>query len=208
MPPASRSRRSSGRGDARWHGSELIDSFSYLSVLLSVIIGLAITQVLQGLRALMLARESARLYAPSLIWAGVVLLIAIQMWWSSFGLRDQQDWTFGLYGLILLQTALFYLAAGLVLPDLSPERIDLEADYYRNRRWFFGLLGAAAVVSILKDVALEGSLPEPANLAFHVLLIGSCVAAILTGSRRYHALLAPASLILFAGYIALLFARL
>jgi hypothetical protein len=185
-----------------------MDSFSYLSVLLSVIIGLAMTQVLQGLRALMLARESARLYAPSLIWAALVLLIAIQMWWSSFGLRDQEDWTFGLYGLILLQTVLFYLAAGLVLPDLSPERIDLKADYYRNRRWFFGLLAGAAVASVLKDVALEGELPEGANLAFHALLIGSCALAMWTDNRRYHALLAPVSLTVFVGYIVLLFARL
>jgi hypothetical protein len=185
-----------------------MDSFSYLSVLLSVIIGLAVTQVLQGMRALMLARESARLYAPSLIWAALVLLIAVQMWWSSFGLREHQDWTFGLYGLILLQTALFYLAAGLVLPDLSPERIDLEADYYRNRRWFFGLLAAAAVVSILKDVALEGELPEPFNLAFHMVLIGSCLAAMLSANRSYHMLLAPLSLALFVGYILLLFAKL
>jgi hypothetical protein len=44
-----------------------MDSFSYLSVLLSIIIGLAVTQVLQGLRVLMLSRETARLYTPSLI---------------------------------------------------------------------------------------------------------------------------------------------
>jgi hypothetical protein len=185
-----------------------MDSFSYLSVLLSIIIGLAVTQVLQGLRVLMLSRETARLYAPSLIWTALVLLIATQMWWSSFGLREQDDWTFALYGLVLLQVALFYLASGLVLPDLRPDDIDLEADYFRNRRWFFGLLAGAAIVSILKDVALEGELPEPANLAFHLFLIGSCAVAIATSNRRYHALLAPVSLVLFAGYIALLFARL
>jgi hypothetical protein len=101
-----------------------LDSFSYLSVLLSIIIGLAVTQILQGMRVLMLSRETARLYTPSLIWAAVLLLIATQMWWSSFGLRDHIDWSFGLYGLILLQMGLFYLASGLVLPDLSPEKID------------------------------------------------------------------------------------
>lgn len=56
----------------------LLDSFSYISVLLSIVIGLAITQVLQGLRVLMLTRETARLYAPSLIWTALVLLIAMQ----------------------------------------------------------------------------------------------------------------------------------
>jgi len=185
-----------------------LDSFNYLSVLLSIVIGLAITQVLQGLRVLMLSRETARLYAPSLIWTALVLLIATQMWWSSFGLRDHEEWTFALYGLILLQVALFYLASGLVLPDLRPDNIDLEADYFRNRRWFFGLLAVAAVVSLLKDVALEGTLPDTPNLVFHMLLTGSCIGAIVSSNRSYHAILAPASLFLFVGYIALLFARL
>lgn len=185
-----------------------MDDFSYLSVLLSIIIGLAVTQVLQGLRVLMLSRERARLYAPSLIWALVLLLVATQMWWSAFGLRDHRDWSFGLYALILLQMGLIYLASGLVLPDLTPESIDLEADYYRNRGWFFGLFAAAAVTSILKDVALDGRLPGPLNLAFHLILIAACVGGMATGNRRYHAWLAPIFLALFVGYIALLFARL
>ena len=185
-----------------------MDSFEYLSVLLSIIIGLAVTQIFQGMRVLMLSRQTARLYAPSLIWAAVLLLIATQMWWSSFGLRDHTDWSFGLYGLILLQMALFYLASGLVLPDLTPDKINLEADYFRNRGWFFGLLGGAAVVSVFKDVALEGELPETPNLVFHFILITSCGAAILSENKRYHAILAPASLLVFIAYIALLFARL
>ena len=185
-----------------------MDSFSYLSVLLSIVIGLAITQVLQGLRALMLSRGSAKLYWPSLIWAALMLLIATQMWWSSFGLRDHGDWTFGLYGLILLQVSLFYLASGLVLPDLTPEKIDLESDYFRNRRWFFALLVATVFVSLGKDVALEGRLPELPNLAFHVVLLATCIVAIVSDNRRYHALLAPASLAVFCAYIALLFAKL
>ena len=124
-----------------------MDSFGYLSVLLSIIIGLAITHFLQGLRVIMLSRESARLYAPSLIWALLILLIATQMWWSAFDLREYRDWSFALYGLILLQVALFYLASGLVLPDLRPENIDLEVDYFRNRRGFFGLLAGVALSS-------------------------------------------------------------
>lgn len=177
-------------------------------MLLSIVIGLAITQVLQGLRVLMLSRETARLYAPSLVWTALVLLIATQMWWSSFGLRDQEEWTFALYALILLQVGLFYLASGLVLPDLRPDTIDLEADYFRNRRWFFGLLASAALVSVLKDVALEGRLPDTPNLIFHMILVGSCIGAIATPNKLYHTVLAPTSLILFVGYIALLFSSL
>lgn len=40
-----------------------MDAFSYLSVLISIILGLAVTQVLQGFRGLMLARAGARILA-------------------------------------------------------------------------------------------------------------------------------------------------
>ena len=64
-----------------------MESFNYLSVLLSIILGLAITQVLLGFRGLILTRGKVKLYFPTLIWAGLALLIAIQAWWASFGLR-------------------------------------------------------------------------------------------------------------------------
>ena len=71
-----------------------MDAFSYLSVLLSIIIGLAITQVLQGYRALLLARRHVALYAPTLAWSVYILLMATQSWWASFGLSDRRDWSF------------------------------------------------------------------------------------------------------------------
>jgi len=50
-----------------------VESFDYLSVLLSVIIGLAITQVLLGFRRLILTRMKVKLYLPTVIWAGLAL---------------------------------------------------------------------------------------------------------------------------------------
>ena len=44
-----------------------MDAFSYLSVLLSIILGLAIAQVLQGYRAILLARGRVRLSAAALV---------------------------------------------------------------------------------------------------------------------------------------------
>jgi hypothetical protein len=43
---------------------------------------------------------------------------------------------------------------------------------------------------------------------FHIILVVSCIGAIVSDSRRYHAILAPVSLLLFIGYVGLLFARL
>jgi len=45
-----------------------VDAFSYLSVLLSIILGLAITQVLKGFRGLMQSRSRLRMHWATVVW--------------------------------------------------------------------------------------------------------------------------------------------
>lgn len=94
-----------------------MDAFSYLSVLLSIILGLAIAEVLQGYRGLLLARGRVAGGATPLIWSGLLLFAAIQAWWASFGLRDHDDWSFLAFAVILIQVGLLYMAAAVILPD-------------------------------------------------------------------------------------------
>jgi len=44
-----------------------VESFSYVSVLLSIVLGLAITQVLQGFRGLILTRAKVKLYGLAVL---------------------------------------------------------------------------------------------------------------------------------------------
>jgi hypothetical protein len=62
------------------------DAFAYLSVLLSIVIGLAMAEILQGYGSLLVSRAKVKLYAPPLIWSAMMLLMATQFWWASFGL--------------------------------------------------------------------------------------------------------------------------
>jgi hypothetical protein len=94
-----------------------MDEFSYLSVLLSVILGLAVTQILKGFRAILLSRARIRIYWPVIAWAALLLLICTQHWWSMFGLRNRHDWTFQQFAMVLLNAVLIYMVAGLVFPD-------------------------------------------------------------------------------------------
>ena len=186
-----------------------MDAFSYLSVLLSIIIGLAMTQVLLGYRALLLSRSRVRLYWPVLLWSALILILATQNWWSSFGLAEHESWTFPVFATILLQTILLYMMAGLVLPDIPPgEPVDLEAHYYREVTPFFAIMLAMLAVSVVKDLLLDGHLPEGENLAFHGLFAAVALAALLTRRPRLHELLPPLMVVATGVYIALLFARL
>ncbi len=186
-----------------------MDTFSYLSVLLSVILGLAIQQVLQGYRALALNRKRVTLYWPSLAWSGMILLMVAQHWWASFHLTARADWSFADFAAILIQTALIYMLSALVLPDIpADEPLELKSHYFRERTAFFGVSAAVVSWSIVRELILEGRLPEPANLAFHVIFLALALVALLSAREMLHKLLTGAMAILFAGYTAALFARL
>ena len=186
-----------------------MDAFSYLSVLLSIILGLAITQILMGYRGLLLARGRVSFYAPAIIWSVLLLVIAAQNWWSSFGLAYHRDWTFLQFSVVLLQMALLYMMAGLVLPDIPADAaLDLKAHYYRERRPFYLTFLLMLAVSVSKDFVLQGKLPAPANLAFHGVFASLCLLALLIRKPRFHDIATPIGALIVAAYIGLLFARL
>jgi hypothetical protein len=186
-----------------------MDAFSYLSVLLSIIIGLAITQVLQGYRGLLLARHRTTLSAAVLIWSGLILLFATQAWWASFGLQDRAHWDFFGFAIILLQMIMLYMISAVVFPEFRPDdRIDLAEHFDRHRGIFFGLLIGMLAVSVSKDVILAHRLPTPLNLAFHAMFMTAAVIGIVARSARVQLWLAVFALGAFVAYISLLFATL
>ena len=186
-----------------------MDAFSYLSVLLSIILGLAMTQILTAAGRMIRARERVTPYAPPIIWAGLLLVIDVQMWWSMFGYRTRTRWGFLEFLVILIQTIMAYMLAAVVLPEEIPaEGVRLRDYYERNSPWMFGFLIAIVVVSIIKELLLEGRLPVPANLAFHVLLIVTASTAIAIRNERLHKVLAVSAVMLIGLYIFLMFSRL
>jgi hypothetical protein len=185
-----------------------MDEFSFLSVLLSVILGLAITQILQGFRGLVLSRTRIQIYWPVIGWAVFVLLVCFQNWWSMFGMRNRHDWAFQQFAMVLLQTILIYMVAGLVFPDFVGEAIvDLKESFYAHRRWFFFLGFASIVVSVVKDLVLDGKLPKPTNLAFHAIFGVALLTGASTRQERYHKALVVFVIATFVVYIVLLYAR-
>ena len=186
-----------------------MDEFSYLSVLVSIILGLGITRLLTGCGQLIEDRDRGRTYWPSLLWAVVLLVIHVQTWWSMFGMRSHEGWTFLAFLVVLLQPIALYLLAALVLPTLAPgEPVDLRSHYYRQARWFFGLLIVLLVVSLVKDLIVSGALPAPVNVAFHLVFMALAAAVAVTAQPRYHEAVATLTPVLFGAYVVLLFSQL
>ena len=184
----------------------MMDAFNYLTVLLSIIMGLAMTQVLKGFRGILLSRKRIRLYWPSLIWAMLMLAICVEIWWSQYGMRERVDWTLPAFYAVLLQFIVAYMLAAIVLPDFfEPDGIDLRDHYFAHVKWFFGLMVALLLTSLLKDVALNHRLPEMANVIFHVVFIALSSIAMFMRNESFHKAASIIAVLLFAMYTMLLF---
>lgn len=185
-----------------------MDEFSYLSVLISVILGLAVTQILKGFRAILLSRARIRIYWPVLNWAALLLLVCVQHWWSMFGMRHRQDWTFEQFAIVLLNVGVIYMTAGLVFPDFfGDEVVDLKENFYAHRGWFFAFALATVAVSICKQIVLDQKTPPTPELVFHAIFGVTLLVGAVTRSERYHKSLVVFGSALFVLYIVLLYAR-
>jgi hypothetical protein len=152
-------------------------AFDYLTVLISIVLGLAITNVLTRLALVMQSRERVNFYWPPIAWALWVFFICVQHWWAQWSWRLSPAPTFGGFWLQLMTPVLLFLLTALVLPDREENgKLDLERWYFHNRKWFFGLLFFVPLVSIFEEIVRSGYMRSFVNLAF--LLAFSLVAAI------------------------------
>ena len=184
-------------------------AFSYLIVLVSIILGLGITRLLTGLGQQIEFRDQIESYWPATTWAVVLLLVHVQTWWTLFGLREQETWTFLMFLVVLLQPVTLYLLAALILPTTRVGvPVDLRTHYFAQTRWFFGLFALLLVVSLARDLVLRSVLPDGPNVAFHGLFLALAVTGALTRREAFHRFGAATTAVLLGAYIATLFSQL
>jgi hypothetical protein len=178
--------------------------FEYVIVLVSIVIGLALTHLMQGIAAIIQHPGRAPTWWVHLVWVGFMLLFTIFWWWWQFNLQHVETWTFGRYLFVLGYAFLMYLLCVLVLPrDL--EGYDGYQDYFLSRRgWFFGFLIALGAID-LADTLLKGfahltSLGLGYAIQLAILLIGGLI-GLNTRRPAIHAALAIVFLASLAAFV-------
>jgi len=133
-----------------------METFGYLAVFYSIILGLAITRVFSGFAELINLRQTVRWSCPFIIWGAFLLFFAAWEWWVIFRWHTHRSWGFALYGFLAIRPSLIYFATHLLLPDFESEgQVDLREQLSRVRRWLFAIVGLAVLLGIA-DSALKG----------------------------------------------------
>lgn len=195
-----------------------MSQLEYLIALISIIVGLGLTDLAQSLRELVRPGRRVQWHWLPLLWAANVFLIVVQLWWASFTVLQEEIFSRAVAFLpFLLFFVGLYLACAFSLPDLgwrtapAPKsddnaELDLEAFYFSeaHRRWFFGLLIGLVLLSqaitiplflLRKDVSPTVVVANAAQNGALAALLGTLIA---TDRRWVHAAVA---LLLFGGLI-------
>jgi hypothetical protein len=180
-----------------------MDMFNYVMVLASVIIGLGVTHLLQGVGGIVQHPGREKTYWIHLLWVGAIFLRAIFWWWFEFQLSKTADWTFTLFLFVLGYAVLIYLWCALLFPRELAGYDGFKGYFYSRRGWFFGLLLAGQVVDVadtlLKGVAHFRSL-GPAYLVGITTLSILLLIAMRTRSERFHGAFAIFSVVYLLAY--------
>ena len=140
-----------------------MSSAEYVAVLVSIVIGLALTDLLASLHRLLRAGRRVRWDWAAPLGAVLVALVLVMMWWS-FYRPNIGAVSIGEFLPSLVTLVLVFLLAGAALPDEVPaEGLSLRAYYDRNGPYFWGLFAATLAWLIAVDLATTlirgGSLP-------------------------------------------------
>jgi hypothetical protein len=122
-----------------------MSEFEFLAVLLSIVFGLAMTQLLSGTVRLF---YEDRIDDVRLAWALSIAVVLIIDWWSFFQWRDAGQWRFELYAFLMVWATFHYALAATLFPRDLAGRIEPE----RERKVFLVVL----LVFVPIDIAEAG----------------------------------------------------
>jgi hypothetical protein len=133
-----------------------VPAFEHLSVLVSIVVGVSMSQVLFGLGQLVRRRDSYKIDPLYILANLIILLTLVDSWWAAFSWHDVPHWTYRRTWFVMLNPLLVTMAAQLLPPDWDDKPVNFHKTYYRNHRLIFALLTLYPLIDML-DSALKGA---------------------------------------------------
>jgi hypothetical protein len=132
-----------------------MEFFSYVMVLASVIVGLAVTHLLQGVAKMIQHPDRPKLYWVHILWVLLLFLNALLLWWWEFELSSARQWTFELYLFVMGFSVVLYMLCAILMPDHLGHYGTYRAYFFSRRRWFLGLMLFFGLMDVV-DSAVKG----------------------------------------------------
>jgi hypothetical protein len=177
--------------------------FEYVFSLYSLLLGLALAHLLNGLAKIVEARGKVRLGWPTALLALLMMSSLTIFWEIAWRARDAvPDNSAALFASLII-CSLLYFAAILVLPSDAAQRPNLDDHFFKEKRNVLGCLLLANLLAYGSRYALIGwstfAYFSWADWGELILFLAGCVAGILVRARK--PIIAILALLLFLNLI-------
>ena len=130
-----------------------ISPFEYVSILVSIILGLGITQILSSFSDLLYNHKKVKFYLPHSIWVIFVLFLHIQDWFVTYQLKDKMIWELPELVFVLLYPIMLFMAAKMLIPtNNDEEKFDMKVFFLSQFSMIFCIIGISILLSILFNI--------------------------------------------------------
>jgi hypothetical protein len=140
------------------NAQNLMSSFEFIAALMSIIIGLGVTNLLAGVGRAFYRRKENPLDEVHLVFTVATLLLLVLQWWVTFKWNTEVNWTFDKFLVLIAWTVVLYL-----LTVCSTSRKRPFTANFSSRSGTFRSLGnmrfLPAAVSLSTDGVTIGSSP-------------------------------------------------
>lgn len=160
-----------------------MSEFEFLAVLLSIVFGLALTQLLSG--AVRLFYED-RIDDVHLAWALLVALALIINWWGFFQWSGVEQWRFELYAFLMAWATSHYALAASLFPRDLTGLVDPE----RERKVFLAVLLVVFAIDAIEAALRDGLFSPWYYLPGMASWAGAVLVALIVRKRRIERLAA------------------
>jgi len=138
----------------------LMSSFEFIVTLMSIIVGLGVTNLLAGAGRAFYRREKNPMDEVRIVLTVATLLLLVLQWWVTFKWNTDLNWSFDEFLVLIVWTiALYMLTVFLYPPDLSEEE-EHQAHFERNRVGYYSTFILMCVLDITQT-AIRGELFHP-----------------------------------------------
>lgn len=153
--------------------------FEYVTVLISIVLGLGLTQLLSGVAEMIHHWNRVRLYWPHLLWVLLAFFLHVQEWWELYALRDMDAWRLPVFFVTILYPVNLFILARILFPAIAEDKpvVSFKDFYFQHYRKFFLLIIVLAVVSAVDDLILSGLQLSNIIVEFSLALILGILAA-------------------------------
>jgi len=165
-----------------------VTHFEFLLIAVSIVIGLSITRLLEGLRDTF---DRRRRYWIHAVWVICKIVNALLVFWAGWVLRSEiESWNFAQFVISLGPPGIVFLQAHALVTAHPDQVSDWRAHFWEIRRWLFGANLLLPLYNVLALYVIAGRpFPSP-ELAPLTLILVLSVVGLVTTKERIHGVIA------------------